>query len=285
MKVLVTGGAGFIGSHFCEKLLKDGHTVVCLDNYSTGSKDNHIDGVVYIEGHTKDIKTLIRFKPDILYHFGEYSRVEQSFEDIESVWDSNMQGTFAVLQFCRKNKVKIVYSGSSTKFCTSSVGSELTPYSFTKSSNTELVVNFSKWFGIDFAVVYFYNVYGGREICEGKYATVIALFKEQYLNNKKLTVVLPGSQRRNFTYIDDVISGIELVGKSGAGDGYGIGCDEEFSILEIAKMFNTEIDFLPHRVGNRKGASLVVSKTKELGWSADTSIESHIRNFINTAHV
>jgi UDP-glucose 4-epimerase len=281
MKVLITGGAGFIGSHLCQKMLEGEHKVVSLDNYSTGSKKNHIDGVTYIEGETKNIDKLIQFTPDVIYHFGEYSRVEQSFKDIDDVWESNMIGTFAVLKFCKKNKSKIIYAGSSTKFCNDCVGSNLSPYSFTKASNTNLVKNFSNWFGVKYAVVYFYNVYGAREISEGQYATLIAIFKQQYLNNKKLTVVLPGTQCRNFTYIDDVIEGITLVGMHGSGDGYGIGSDESFSILEIAQMFNREIEFLPERLGNRSGADLIVSKIQKLGWSAKTSIKDHISSFIN----
>ena len=114
--ILVTGGAGFIGSHLCERLVKDGHKVISLDNYFTGSKDNHVDGVEYIEGHTKDIEKLVSETPDLVYHLGEYSRVEKSFDDMSLVWDLNKHGTFAVLEFCRKNGVKIIYAGSSTKF-------------------------------------------------------------------------------------------------------------------------------------------------------------------------
>ena len=281
MKVLITGGAGFIGSHFCQKMIKDEHKVVSLDNYSMGSKKNHIDGVAYIEGETKDIDKLINFIPDIIYHFGEYSRVEQSFKDIDNVWESNMVGTFAVLKFCKKNKSKIIYAGSSTKFCNDLEGRNLSPYSFTKASNVNLVKNFSDWFGIEYAIIYFYNVYGGREIKDGRYATLIAIFKQQYLNGDKLTVVSPGTQTRNFTYIDDVVKGIDLVGRDGAGDGYGIGSNEQFSILEIAKMFDTKIEFLPERPGNRSGSDLMTSKIKKLGWSAKTSVRDHILNFIN----
>ena len=176
-RILITGGAGFIGSHLCEVLVKDvNNIVVSLDNYSTGSKENHIHGVEYIEGNTKDIELLINFYPDVIYHLGEYSRVEQSFEDIESVWSSNKDGIFPVLQFCRKCNSKLVYAGSSTKFGDGGLGRSQSPYAWTKASNTELVENYGDWFKVPYAVVYFYNVYGGREISSGKYATLIALF-------------------------------------------------------------------------------------------------------------
>ena len=281
MKVLVTGGAGFIGGHLCEKLADDGNEVISLDNYSTGSEKNHIDEVVYIKGETSNIDKLITFSPDIIYHLGEYSRVEQSFDDIEKVWSSNKDGIFAVLQFCRKTKAKLIYAGSSTKFGDGGLGRSQSPYAWTKSSNTELVENYGNWFGIKYAITYFYNVYGGREISTGKYATLIALFKEKYKNRKPLTVVSPGTQLRNFTHIEDIISGLVLVGKKGLGDDYGIGCSQSFSILDIAKMFGSEIEFLPERKGNRMSASVVCDKTKSLGWEESYSIENYIHDIVN----
>jgi len=281
MKILVTGGAGFIGSHLCEKLADDGNEVISLDNYSTGSEKNHIDEVVYIKGETANIDKLITFSPDIVYHLGEYSRVEQSFDDVEKVWSSNKDGIFAVLQFCRKTKAKLIYAGSSTKFGDGGLGRSQSPYAWTKSSNTELVENYGNWFGIKYAITYFYNVYGGREISTGRYATLIALFKEKYKNREPLTVVSPGTQLRNFTHIEDIISGLVLVGKKGLGDNYGIGCSQSFSILDIAKMFGSEIEFLPKRKGNRMSASVVCDKTKSLGWEERYSIENYIRDIVN----
>lgn len=281
MKVLVTGGAGFIGSHLCEILAKDKNEVISLDNYSTGSENNHVDGVAYIKGETKNIEKLVNFSPDIIYHLGEYSRVEQSFDDIKKVWNSNKTGIFAVLQFCKKTKAKFIYAGSSSKFGDGGMGRTQSPYAWTKASNTELVENYGNWFGIRYAIVYFYNVYGGREISTGKYATLIALFKECYKNNKPLTVVSPGTQLRNFTHIDDIISGLILVGNKGEGDNYGIGCSQAYSILDIAKMFGTEIKMLPERKGNRMSSSVVCDKTKDLGWSEGKSIKQYIKDIVS----
>lgn len=280
MKVLVTGGAGFIGSHLCDRLAQDGSRVTSLDNYSTGSKDNHVNGVTYINGETKNIDSLVTFAPDVIYHLGEYSRVEQSFIDVEKVWSSNKDGIFAVLQFCRKTKAKIIYAGSSTKFGDGGMGRSQSPYAWTKASNTELVENYGNWYGINYAITYFYNVYGGREISIGKYATLIALFVEKYKSNKPLTVVSPGTQLRNFTHIDDIVSGLTIVGKKGVGDNYGIGCSTAFSILDIAKMFKTEIKMIPERRGNRMTSSVVCDKTKLLGWRETKSIESYIKDVI-----
>ena len=278
-KVLVTGGAGFIGSHLCEKLLNSGmYDVFSLDNYFTGNENNHIKGVNYIRGNTSEIENLITFKPSLIYHLGEYSRVEQSFEDIEKVWRFNKDGIFAVLEFCRKTGAKIIYAGSSTKFGDGGLGRDQSPYAWTKASNTELVINYGKWFNISYAITYFYNVYGPREISKGKYATLIALFKELKNNNMPLTVVSPGTQKRNFTHVDDIINGLILVGEKGIGDDYGIGNDESYSILEIANLFEGEIIMLPERKGNRLSAEVMTEKTIKLGWKPQKSIKQYIKN-------
>jgi UDP-glucose 4-epimerase len=281
MNILVTGGAGFIGSNLCEELLKvPNNNVYSLDNYFTGSKDNHIPRVSYIEGETRDIDSLIDIKPDIIYHLGEYSRVEQSFGDIEKVWRYNKDGIFAVLEFCRKTGAKIVYAGSSTKFGDGGLGKSQSPYAWTKSSNTELVVNYGDWFNVPYAITYFYNVYGNREISTGKYATLIALFKDKFNNRKPLTIVSPGTQRRNFTHIDDIIRALVLVGEKGYGDEFGIGCKESFTILEIAQMFESDIEMLPERKGNRMTADVITKKTEELGWKATKSIKDYIKDIV-----
>jgi len=279
-KILVTGGAGFIGSNLCERLSKDKNCeIFSLDNYSTGTEKNHIDGVKYIRGSTVDIDSLVLFSPDVVYHLGEYSRVEQSFKDIDAVWTSNKTGIFAVLQFCRKHSSKIIYAGSSTKFGDGGLGRNQSPYAWTKSSNTELVINFGRWFNIPYAITYFYNVYGEREIESGEYATLIALFKEKSRNNESLTVVSPGSQRRNFTHVDDIIDGVILVGEHGNGDDFGIGSTESFTVLEIAQMFGGNIKMLPERQGNRMSADVVIEKTQALGWACHRSIGSYISEF------
>jgi UDP-glucose 4-epimerase len=276
-KILITGGAGFIGSHLCEYFSKDeNNSVFSLDNYLMGSSDNHVDNVTYINGDTADIKNLIDFTPSIVYHLGEYSRVEQSFGDIDQVWKSNKDGIFSVLQFVRNAGCKIVYAGSSTKFGDGGLGRSASPYAWTKATNTELVINYGNWFNVPYAITYFYNVYGEREIKTGKYATLIALFKEKMKNGQSLSVVSPGTQKRNFTYIDDIISALVMVGENGYGDEFGIGSDEAFSIKEVAEMFGGDIEILPERQGNRMSAEMVTDKTKALGWSASQKLKDYI---------
>ena len=276
-KILVTGGAGFVGSHLCERLAKDpNNDVYSLDNYFTGSRENHIANVTYIEGSTYDIANLVTFIPYMVYHLGEYSRVEQSFDDIEEVWKFNKDGIFAVLEFVRTAGCKIVYAGSSTKFGDGGMGRSASPYAWTKASNTELVQNYGAWFNVPYAITYFYNVYGSREIQKGKYATLIALFKEKMKNGESLTIVSPGNQGRNFTHIDDIINGLVLVGENGFGDEFGIGSSENYTIKEIAEMFGGNIEMLPERKGNRMTADVITAKTQALGWKAKKNIKDYI---------
>ena len=281
-KILVTGGAGFVGSHLCERLAKDeNNDVYSLDNYFTGSKLNHVPNVTYIEGSTSDIANLVAFTPNMVYHLGEYSRVEQSFDDIKKVWRYNKDGIFAVLQFVRKAGCKILYAGSSTKFGDGGLGRSASPYAWTKSTNTELVMNYGDWFNVPYAITYFYNVYGEREIQTGKYATLIAIFKEKMKNKERLTIVSPGTQKRNFTHIDDIIDGLVLVGENGYGDEFGIGSPESFTVLEVAELFGGEIQMLPERKGNRMTADVMIDKTKALGWSPKRNLADYIKNIKN----
>jgi UDP-glucose 4-epimerase len=276
-KILVTGGAGFIGSNLCQALAMDSNNkVYSLDNYSTGSLNNHLANVTYIKGDTLNIAELIQFNPDIIYHLGEYARVEQSFKDIEKLWQSNKNGTFAVLQFCRQTGAKLIYAGSSTKFSEEGQGRNHSPYAWIKASNTELVENYANWFNVSYATVYFYNVYGKNEISSGEYATLIGLFKEKTLKGESLPIVYPGTQKRNFTHVDDIVNGLLLVGENGFGNDFGIGSSEAYSVIEIAEKFGGEITMLPERKGDRMGGKLITAKTRALGWVAVKTIDDYI---------
>ena len=273
--ILVTGGTGFIGSHLCARLIKDGHRVISLDNYFTGSRENHIPGVEYREGHTKDIEKHISETPDLIYHLGEYSRVEKSLEESALVWDLNKAGTFGVLEFCRKRGGKLVYAGSSTKFGDGGLGRDQSPYAWTKATNTELVRNYGTWYGLSHAITYFYNVYGPGER-SGTYGTVIEIFRQKYQAGEPLTVNAPGTQKRNFTHVDDIIDGLILVGADGIGDDFGIGNEQAYSILEAAQLFGGEIIMKPATQGNRMTSDIDTSKVRSLGWSPKRSLADYI---------
>lgn len=274
--ILVTGGAGFIGSRLCERLQREGHRVISLDNYFTGSRENHVPGVDYREGHTKDIETLIPESPDLVYHLGEYSRVEKSLEEPELVWDLNKAGTFAVLEWCRRRKCKLVYAGSSTKFGDGGLGRDQSPYAWAKATNTELVRNYGAWYGLAYAITYFYNVYGPGERA-GAYGTVIEIFRQKKRAGESLGVVAPGTQKRNFTHVDDIVDGLVVVGDKGQGDDFGLGDEQSYSILEVAQMFETEIVMLPERPGNRMGSDIDTTKARLLGWEAKRKLRDYIK--------
>lgn len=278
--ILVTGGAGFIGSHLCARLVADGHQVISLDNYFTGSRSNHVPGVDYREGHTKDIEKHIPESPDLIYHLGEYSRVEKSLEEPALVWDLNKDGTFGVVEFWRKKGGKLVYAGSSTKFGDGGLGRMQSPYAWTKASNTELIRNYAAWYGLPYAITYFYNVYGPGERA-GAYGTVIEIFRQKVLAGEPLSVTSPGTQKRNFTHVDDIIDGLILVGEDGTGDDFGIGNEEAFSILEVAKMFGGEVMMAPEVRGNRMSADIDTSKTRTLGWAPQRLLEAYIKESLS----
>jgi len=274
-KILVTGGAGFIGSHLCERLASDPtNEVVSLDNYFTGSEANEVEGVRYVTGSTEDILSIFPHGSfDYVFHLGEYSRVEQSFDDMELVWKYNKIGTYEVLKFVKKTGAKLIYAGSSTKFAQVDV---VSPYQWSKASNTEFVKQYCEWNDIDFAITYFYNVYGPREISHGKYATLIAKYTELMKQNLPLPVVSPGTQERNFTHVDDIIDALILIGKNGHGDEYGIGNPFAYTILEIAHMFDGEIEMLPERKGNRMKAPVIDAKTRALGWQPKRQLKDWV---------
>ena len=278
--ILVTGGAGFVGSHLCERLVKEGAKVISLDNYFTGSRENHVEGVEYRDGHTKDIEALVSENPDIIFHLGEYSRVEKSFEDIEQVWNLNVQGTHGVVEFWRKRGGKLVYAGSSTKFADGGLGRDGSPYAWTKATNTELVRNYADWYGLPYAITYFYNVYGPRER-SGSYGTLIEIFRQKYLAKESLTVTAPGTQRRIFTHVDDIVDGLVMVSERGEGDEFGLGAEAEYSVLEVAEMFGSEVTMIPERAGNRMTAKLDVTKSHALGWRATRTLPDYIDRILH----
>jgi len=281
--ILVTGGAGFVGSHVCERLVALGYRVISLDNYFTGSRENHVLGVEYREGHTKDIDTLIPETPTTVYHLGEYSRVAKSIEEPALVWDLNMRGTFAVLEFCRTRGSKIVYAGSSTKMASprpdGTPGRDLSPYTWAKASNTELVHNYGHWYNVPYAIAYFYNVYGPRERA-GEYGTVIEIFRQKYLKGEPLEVRAPGTQERIYTHVEDTVSGLLLVGEKGERDEYSIAARESYPILEVANMFGGEVVMLPARATSRPSAAMDTNTDKlaALGWTQTHTLPTYIES-------
>jgi UDP-glucose 4-epimerase len=278
--ILITGGAGHVGSHVIEMLVADrNNRIISLDNYFNGSEANHIPGAEYRRGHTKDIERLVPETPDILYHFGEYARIAPSFDDVAMVNDFNIVGTFAVVEFCRKRRVpKLVYSASSTKFAIEGDGRHQNPYSFSKAVNVDLISDYGRWYGLNYATCYFYNAYGPRENGIGKYATLIAKFERSHRAGEPLTVVSPGTQRRAFTYVKDLARGIILAGEKGQGDGYALGATKNYSVIEIANAFGGKIEMIDGYPGRAESLNDPRKAREELGWEPTLDVLDYIKS-------
>ena len=260
-RILVTGGAGFVGTNLIKFLLKKtNYKIISIDNYTSGTKLNHIKSsrVRYLRGDTMNISKLIK-KPnqiETIFHFGEFARIYQSFLKMDQCIFSNSVGSNAIFNFCLKNKIKLIYSATSASLGNTGKDKDLSPYAFTKAKNLELLENLKKWFNFKYEVIYFYNVYGPNQICKGEMSTVIGIFEEQYKKKKPLSVVMPGTQSRRFTHINDTIKICFLAWKKNLCRHYSITSKKSYSILEVAKMFNSKIKFLPKRPGERYASAL-----------------------------
>lgn len=279
-RILVTGGAGFIGSNLCEKLSKF-NEVISIDNYLTGSIENHIKNVTYIECDCRSLNSADSIdKLDYIFHFGEYSRVEQSFKELPLVYENNVNGLLPILKLATQHNAKLIYSASSTKFYKRASEDELSlsPYSLTKEINISLIKNYEKWYGLNYAIVYFYNAYGKNEIGDGKYSTVIAKFLNMKKNGAtELPVTSPGTQIRNFTDVRDICNALEIIAHKGYGDGFGIGNERGYSILELVELFRCKPRMMPEALGNRMDAELHLAKAKSLGWVATYDLDDYIK--------
>ncbi len=260
--IVVTGGCGFVGTNLIEYLLKKTNLkIISIDDYSSGSKRNHIKDkrVKYINSHTKNIsKVLDTYKKKInsIFHFGEFSRIYQSFISMNRCIQSNSIGTNAVFDFCLKNKIKLIYSATSASLGNRGKDKNLSPYAFTKAKNLELLENLRKWFDFKYEVIFFYNVYGPRQITKGKMATVIGIFEDCYKKNKPLPIVKPGSQSRRFTHINDTVNVCYKAWKLNKNIYYSISNRKSYSILEVARLFKHKIIYLPQRKGERYASAL-----------------------------
>ena len=288
--IIVTGGAGFVGSNLVEFLLKKTkYKIISLDNYSSGNKKNHIKDkrVKYIKGDTLNIdKILKRQKNKIksIFHFGEFSRIFQSFKKFNECFKSNTVGSNAVFKFCLDNNIKLIYSATSACLGNNGNDKNLSPYAFTKSKNLELLENLKKWFGFKFEVVFFYNVYGPRQIKFGDMATVIGIFEHQYLNKKPISVVRPGSQTRRFTHIYDTIKVCFDAFKADKSRYYSISNKNSHSIVEVAKMFKGKIIFLKPRLGERYASAMtkITHNNRIIHKFGKIQLKDYISSFIKS---
>ena len=286
--IIVTGGAGFIGSNLIKYLVnKTKFKIISIDNYSTGTKKNHLihKNVKYIKSDNINISKILKsYKKKIkaIFHFGEFSRIYQSFLKPKECLNSNINNSFEVINFAKNNKIKIIYSATSSNLGNNGKDENLSPYAWTKSKNIELIKNYSKWFGLKYELVFFYNVYGPDQITTGPMSAVIGIFEKQNKKKKALTIVKPGAQKRDFTHIDDIVVGCYLALIKGKQNEYMLCTNKSYSILQIAKMFKTKFKFLKSRPGDRFGSTTLNNNAKKiLGFVAKKNIKNYILNFVS----
>ena len=288
--IIVTGGAGFVGSNLIELLIKKTkYKIISLDNYSSGNKNNHIKNkrIKYINGDTSNIENYLKnYKNKIksVFHFGEFARIYQSFKNFDQCYQSNSIGSKAVFKFCLDNKIKLIYSATSASLGNNGHDKNLSPYAFTKSKNLELLENLKKWFKFKFEIIFFYNVYGPRQIRLGDMATVIGIFENQYLKKKPLSVVKPGTQSRRFTHVYDTVKICYEAFKADKCRYYMISNKKSFSIIQVAKMFNRKIIYLKPRLGERYASALtkISNNNKIIQKYGKLQLKDYISSFINS---
>ena len=287
--IIVTGGAGFIGSKLIKYLVKKTKLkIISIDNYSTGTIKNHFEhkNVKYIKGENINVSKILKNykkKIKVIFHFGEFSRIYQSFLNTKECLNSNIYNSFEIINFAKDNKIKIIYSATSSNLGNNGRDQNSSPYTWTKSKNIELIKNYSKWFGLKYELVFFYNVYGPGQINIGKMATIIGIFETQYKKKIPFTIVKPGSQIRDFTHIDDITEGCYLAMTKGKNNEYMLSSGKKYSILQIARMFNVKYKFIPSRPGDRDDSTILNNNASSiLGFKAKKNIKKYIKEFINT---
>ena len=276
-KILVTGGAGAIGFNLIQKLLKLDNEVISWDNYSAGTTENHIQGATYVNRHTKEA-FLLNDSFDLVYHLGEYSKVVPSFNEIEKAFDYNVLGSFNLINRCNELNIPIVYAGSSTRLA--EPGELHSPYAFFKSTVAKLIEGYSDWYDLKFNICYFYNVFGpGTNLWDNEWQSVINIFKDQKENELPLTITGDGTQKRDFTHVNDIIQGLIFAGDNIRNEQFQLGTGKEYSILEIAAAFDHPIEFIPPRPGDRKnGLAHIEHTSKTLGYKPTVNVIEYIKS-------
>jgi len=286
--LVITGGAGFIGSNLISELLKfKKFKIISVDNYSSGLSKNHIKSrrVKYLKGNTKNIEILLNgYVSEIhsIFHFGEFARIYQSFKKINECFSSNIEGSSNVFNFSLKNKIRLIYSATSASLGNKGNDLNLSPYAFSKAKNLELLENLKKWFNFRFEVVYFYNVYGEKQICKGEMATVVGIFEDYFKRKKKLPVVRPGTQARRFTHVFDTVKACIFAWRKNKCKHYSVASNQSYSIIELAKLFKSKIRYLPVRKGERFASALTKMNlnNKIIRLSAKIRLKDYVNNFL-----
>jgi nucleoside-diphosphate-sugar epimerase len=279
MKVLVTGGAGFVGTNLIKQLLKEGHQVISVDNYHTGLKSNHQPGAQYVEFDIRNIDDYSSWGEfDIVYHLAAIARIQPSFKEPYDYFTTNANATFKIAKYCSEKNIPLVFAGSSSHWS----GKFKNPYTFSKDVSEEIIQLFQTHYGLKASIARFYNVYGPHHLKEGGYCTVIGKWEKCIEEQKPLTIYGNGNKRRDFTHIDDIVSALILINEKQAwGHMFELGRGKNYSIKEIASMFQTDIIYEADKPGEADITLCTDTVAKEvLGWEAKLDISDYINNYL-----
>jgi UDP-glucose 4-epimerase len=277
MKILVTGGAGFVGTNLIKSLLSEGHSVVSVDNYNTGLKSNHQDGCLYLN---KDIRTISDYSAwgnfDVIYHLAAIARIQPSFQDPESYFTTNANATMKLARYCASKNIPLIYAGSSSHHS----GKYKNPYTFSKDIGEEIIQLFQQHYGLKSSIARFYNVYGPYQLKEGGYTTLIGAWEKLIEEDKPLVIYGDGEKRRDFTYVDDIVDALKLILKKQAwGHIFELGRGKNYSINDIATMFNKPVVYKENKPGEAQETLCIDNTARNiLGWEPKTDIKSYIQN-------
>jgi len=281
MRVIVTGGAGFIGTNLCKKLIELGHEVTSIDNYSTGKIENHIKGVRYENFNIKkvyDYKWIYNQHPDIVFHLAAISRIQPSFENPKDYFTTNANGTLEIVDYCAKNNVPLIYAGSSSHHS----GKFKNPYTFSKDIGEEIVKLYQEHYNLKASIVRFYNVYGPHQLTEGGYTTLIGRWLNNIEKGINCEIYGDGDQRRDFTHVDDIVDALIRIQKQQAYRFiFELGRGKNHSINEIAEMLNINPTYKPAKLGEaRNTLNTDTSAQSLLGWEPKINLEDYLTSYL-----
>ena len=277
MKVLVTGGAGFVGTNLIKRLLEDGHQVVSIDNYYTGYEKNHQKGCKYLN---HDLRNITEFMDvDVVFHLAAIARIQPSFKLPKEYFTTNANGTLNLVDWCARNNVPLIYAGSSSKHS----GRFKNPYTFSKDVGEDIISLYQEHYNLQSSITRFYNVYGPHHLKEGGYCTVIGKWEKCIEESRPLTIFGDGTKRRDFTHIDDIVDAlVKIMEQSAYGHDFELGRGKNYSIQEIAEMFN--YDDIVYE-DDKPGEALVTLcedtlANEILGWTPTKDIDDYIKEYL-----
>lgn len=277
MKILVTGGAGFVGTNLIKRLLQDKHEVYSVDNYATGLESNHQKGCKYWNYDIRNISDYSFINPDVIFHLAAIARIQPSFQRPKDYFEVNANGTLHLTEWCSKNNVPLIYAGSSSKHS----GKLKNPYTFSKDIGEEIIMLYQYHYNLQATIARFYNVYGPYQLLEGGYTTLIGRWINNINNNLSCVIYGTGEQRRDFTHVDDIVDALVLImDKKAYGYEFELGRGKNYSVNEVAEMFEIIPTYELPKDGEAKETLNTSTKAKSvLGWGPKKELLDYIKSF------